>query len=406
MKNYISILLLGGFAACGGGGKAAGDAGAHDAAPADAAPADAAPADGAPTPDAPADTCNPLQPAGLQGCATGMKCTWIEVVSTPEPLGKLGCVPDGVVPLGAQCQRGAPGETTGYDDCVAGAICVGPTASGVCKDVCGFDGTAAAACDPGGACTRYDGLGANAGEDPVIGACNPTCDPLTQTRIVNGQTTDCGQGQGCYLLVSSVDTTAVCAGAGTVGHNEPIVGATYANSCAPGHVPRQAVQGQPGNECASLCKPADVYAGNNEAYEGGNTTVTNYANLPATCESAGGAAVRPDVPVTGESCQYYWTREPSSNLTAFSNTIGWCFNHASWKYDPDGMDPIDNSADYPRCITLTTGDVVPPVDLANPHNDALYFGCLALPAQFVASSKKKPAAPAVEKLDRLRSYKE
>lgn len=347
-----------------------------------------------PIPDAFVEgACNPLEAPGQQGCAAGRKCTWIEIQETPEPIGALGCVPDGTVALGGACTTGAPGETTGYDNCAAGGICI----NAVCKDLCGFDASANAACAAGSACTRYSGLGANGEDDPVIGACNETCDPLKQTRIVNGQTETCGTGQGCYLLASTVDTIAVCAGAGTPTHNQPIVGMTFANSCAPGHVPRQAVQGVAGNECAALCKPANVYMGNNEAFEGGDSTVTNWMNMPATCESAGGTTVRPEVPATGESCTFYWTREPAANLTSFSNTLGWCFNHASWKYDPDGMEPINNTADYPRCPTLTTGDVVPPIGNP-PHNDAIYFGCHELPAMKQAPMSKLPPPM---KLDRL-----
>lgn len=336
--------------------------------------------------------CDPLAPAGQQGCASGRKCTWISV---DDENGKIGCADEGSVALGGACTTGPVGETTGYDDCAAGGICI----MGVCKDLCGFDGSATAACAAGMACTRYAGIGANGDDSPVIGVCNESCDPLTQTRIVNGSPESCGQGKGCYLLSNATDTIAVCAGAGTVAHNLPINGTVYANSCVPGHVARQAVQGESAFECASLCKPADVYMGNNEAYEGGNSTVTNYANMPATCESAGGATVRPEVPTTGESCQYFWTRESTTGLTAFSNTIGWCFNHASWKYDPDGMEPINNTADYPRCITTTTGDVIPPNN--GTESDAQYFGCTALPTSFVSSEKPTKFAVPKAKVDRL-----
>lgn len=390
--QVLGFLLIGVVAACNGGGSNSPvdgaitviDAVANDAIAIDAVVIDAVDIDAA------AATCNPLEAAGQQGCATGQKCTWIELQGAPDELGRLGCVPDGTVALGAACTRGAAGETTGFDNCAAGGICIGSATAGVCKDLCGFDGGAVSACDAGSSCTRYAGLGANGDEAAVVGACNPTCDPLKQTRIVNGASVSCGTGQGCYLLASTIDTIAVCAGAGIPTHNQPISGTTYANSCAPGHVPRVAVQGQPGNECAALCKPADVYMGNNEAYEGGDTRETNFMMppQPATCESAGGPSVAPAVPTTGESCTFYWTREPSTNLTSFSNTLGWCFNHASWAYDPDGMEPVNNTAAYPRCITLTTGDVVPPIgtDPMMPQNDALYFGCMALPAMFTTAA--------------------
>jgi hypothetical protein len=126
-------------------------------------------------------------------------------------------------------------------------------------------------------------------------------------------------------------------------------------------------------------------------------------NMPATCESAGGASVRPEIPTTGETCSYYWTRESGSDLTAFSNTIGWCFNHANWKYDPDGMEPIDNTDQFPRCINTTLGDVLPPIDASMPHNDALYFGCLELPSGTTVAGIGA-ADRGVPTINRLRGY--
>ena len=104
--------------------------------------------------------------------------------------------------------------------------------------------------------------------------------------------------------------------------------------------------------------------GSNEASEGGVA--------PYTCIAAGAAP--PGDAVDGESCQFWWTREPSGQVTAFSNTVGWCFRHAVWQYDSNADSTPD--AQYPRCVTLTTGDVVPPI---NGTSDALYFGCVALP---------------------------
>jgi hypothetical protein len=370
-------------------------------------------------------SCNPVAAPGDQGCSTGEKCTWIQIEDTPDAIGALGCVPDGTVPLGAACTQGAVGEATGYDNCVAGAICIGASTAGVCKDICGFDGGVTSSCTEGNACTRYAGLGANGDDDPVIGACNPTCDPLTQTHIVDGNVESCGVGLGCYLLASTVDTIAVCAGAGTGTQNQPITGTTYANSCSPGYVPRVAVQGQAGNECTALCKPAAVYDGMNDGrmgrpdYEGGDSTATNFSGHEATCLGAsmtagnpgGDTSLLPGVAVTGEACQFYWTREPSVNVTNFSNTLGWCFNVQSWKYDPDGMEPIDNTADYPRCSSdgvtigataMTTGDLIPPIG-DPPHDDALYFGCTPLPSALTGAAPVRRPEPV--QLDRLGSYR-
>src|SRR5262245_51437266 len=146
-------------------------------------------------------TCDPLAAPGQQGCSAGEKCTWIRVADTPTPLGKIGCAPAGAVGIGQTCTNGAVGATTGYDDCVAGAICIGA----MCQDICGFDGSAKAACGTGEACTRYADLFANGQDDPVAGACVPSCDPLTQTvEVPGGGTTTCGAGKGCYVLASTV----------------------------------------------------------------------------------------------------------------------------------------------------------------------------------------------------------
>ncbi len=353
-----------------------------------------------------AAACNPLAAPGMQGCGAGEKCTWVTVSESPEPVGELACVVDGTVAPGGACMQGAAGETTGFDNCAAGGICI----SGSCVDVCGFNGSPNASCISGEACARFAGLGANGEDEPVMGACLATCDPLHQTRLVEGMTQSCGVNRGCYLLIAADNTIAVCAPAGTPKHNEPITGETWPNSCAPGYIPRQAVQGVSGNECAGFCKPADVFNGSNDGrsgrpdYEGGDSTETNWMTpaKPATCESAGGASVLPSVPTTGESCSHLWTRESSGQLTAFSNTLGWCFNHANWSYDPNGADPANNINAYPRCINTTTGDVLPPVDPMMSQNDAIYFGCMSQiepPGESVGLSSGQP------KLDRLGFYR-
>lgn len=303
--------------------------------------------------------CNPLAAPGSQGCNAGEKCTWVQVQDTPEPIGTTSCMPDGTQDLGDACTIGPVGETTGFDDCKAGLICV----NAQCADICGFDGSAQAQCAAGFNCTRYSGLFANGEEDPIAGACSEGCNPLTQLRTSGGP---CGDGQGCYLLTSSTDTISVCASAGTVAIGQPISGSSFANSCVPGGMPRAADDTGTTFECGALCQMTDVYMGVNEADEGGVA--------PYTCQAAGAAA--PDDPTNGESCRYWWAREPFEGLSQFSNTLGWCFKHAAFQYDTNGDQTPD--APFPRCITLTTGDIVPPIGNP-PHNDAQYFWCAALP---------------------------
>ena len=342
-----------------------------------------APTTDAPIADAPPQgPCDPLAAPGAQNCATGQKCTWIVIQETPEPLGVVGCVPDGNVPNGQACTVGPAGETTGYDDCSAGNICVG----GTCADVCGFDGSAGAACATGYNCTRYSGLFANGADDPVAGACSPACDPVTQTVTGGGM---CPTGDGCYLLTSATETIAVCADAGDIGHNQPITGPVFANSCLPGHQPRRASPSAPNSfECGALCAPSDVTSTTNMTDEGGDS--------PYTCESKG--ASPPDSATAGESCRYYWAREPFDTLSPYSNTVGFCWKHAIWQYDTNGDMTPDSP--FPRCITLTTGDIVPPIGNP-PHNDAEYFWCLALPATLTGAAKAQSFPEPVRQLDRI-----
>jgi len=373
--------------------------------------------------------CNPLGAAGMQGCATGQKCTWITITAddpmtaADEGVGKIGCVADGTVDLAGACTQGTPGEATGFDNCKAGNICVG----GQCKDVCGFGGGAQEACASGQACTRYSNLWANGEDDPMYGACNPTCNPVTQLR---SDGTNCGMNQGCYLLVSQTTTTAVCAGAGTVMHNAAITGTAFANSCVPGAQPRRQSPDNMIVECGGLCDPKDVFVkapGDvTFAQVGGQpdkaapiavedaAKVENYAAEgglgPNSCMTKWGA--QPPRVGNGESCRYWWAREPFDTLSPFSNTVGWCFEHNTFKFDSNG----DMTADhfFPRCAALpgcttpncTTADLVLPIGNP-PHEDASFFWCRALPAMLQTSIKhvKKSIEHQEPKLDRLNNWR-
>lgn len=134
----------------------------------------------------------------------------------------LRCVPDGTVSLGEACSRGPAGETTGYDDCIAALYCI----DGACQDVCGPYEDSTAVCPTGFACTRYADTFSNADEDPAAGICNPACDPLTQTKSLT-PTEGWGTRNGCYVLTSQTTTIVVYARAGTVAHDEDVVGPGY-----------------------------------------------------------------------------------------------------------------------------------------------------------------------------------
>ncbi len=275
----------------------------------------AGPVDAAVAIDA-AGACDPVAAPGQQGCAAGAKCTWIAVQDGPSASGRLGCVPDGSVAKGGACIHGLAGATTGFDNCTAGNVCVGAT----CRDVCGFDGSLGAACETGFACARHADLFANGDDAPVAGACKATCEPLTQMVAGGGA---CPGGEGCYPVTSATSTIAVCARAGIATHGQPLTGQVFANSCAPRHAPRHPSTGAADWECGGLCQPADVTTTLNVASEGGSAA--------HSCESRG--ASPPDSATAGESCRYFWAREPATTLTPFSNTLGFCWKHAAFQYD-------------------------------------------------------------------------
>ncbi len=346
--------------------------------------------------------CDPLGSPGGQGCNVGQKCAWVVVTETPDHVGVIRCVPDGVVTLGGACTVGSPGETSGFDDCQAGGVCV----DGVCKDTCGFGGAGYEACAAGLSCTRYGGLWANGDDAPLYGACNPTCNPVAQL-LADGSS--CGVGQGCYLLTSATTSTAVCAGAGTVGHGVAITGQAFANSCLPGHQPRRASPSSMTIECGALCAPADVFVTDPADAEAGPRPtprpagqVTNFdaegGRAPFTCASKGAAP--PSDPTLGESCRYWWSRELFNDLSPYSNTVGWCFAHTRFSFDSDGDMTPDTP--FPRCAALSSADKVPPLDNP-PGDDARDFWCKSLPAMLTTSiaQVKRSLAAREPRLDRL-----
>lgn len=261
--------------------------------------------------------CDPLAAAADSGCAAGQRCTWIVTGAAPAS-GVVGCAPIGAVPLHGACTVGPPGLTTGFDDCGLGAACFG----GACESVCGLAGATSPACTTSEACVRVSGLFAADDEDGVAGVCQPTCDPLASDG--------CGDGRGCYPVVGEATTSAVCAAAGSRGPGEVLTAPIFANTCRPGFAPRP--RGDGAAECGALCRPRDVARGLHEADEGGVA--------PDTCAARGAPA--PDDPQAGESCRYWWAREPFDGLSRYSNTLGWCFRHAG------GVDT--------RCVDLAPDD--------------------------------------------------
>jgi hypothetical protein len=331
--------------------------------------------------------CIPFAPGGMQGCDPGEKCVWEFVQTEPERIGRLACVPDGTVALGAACTTATVGQP---DNCQAGLVCV----SGTCHEVCGFNGSAEAGCPTNFQCTRYQDLYAN-GDDPnIAGACNPSCDPITQLL---GDGSTCGAGNGCYMLVDDVTTIAVCAGAGDYEHNETVPPADLAaNACVPGAQLRQANDAGSAFECGGLCRPpaTGITSTMNMAQEGGVA--------PDTCQGRWGANP-PSDGVAGESCRFWWANEQFDGLSPFSNTVGFCWKHAiiTVDHNQDGTPDFP----FPRCVDLTEGDVVEPIGNP-PHNDARFFWCLPLETEFAGGGHPKKSMMGTgsrrPRLDRLR----
>src|SRR5690242_202140 len=129
MKHLLlaAILPFAWLAACGGNGD------------------DGTSSDGDAGIDAPLGPCDPLLPPNQQNCEVGQRCTWIV---DSAAAGHIGCVADGTLPLGAQCESSAGGQP---DRCTTGTYCIG----GICEQMCGFG--AAAACPADKSCARYVG---------------------------------------------------------------------------------------------------------------------------------------------------------------------------------------------------------------------------------------------------------
>jgi hypothetical protein len=249
--------------------------------------------------------CNPVSQSG---CASGEKCTHINN-DTPDPCPRpsFGCVPDGTVLERGACAFGPAGPTTGYDDCVAGQVCV----AGICEPICTVSPNS---CASGQRCTAYEEIFPS---DPqLFGACGLSCDPVTQTRTVDG-VADCGASpgtRGCYGLF---DDEFSCAAVPTIVVTSPssyeqgsaaASGGAFVNGCAPGFAPLLHASNDVSTPiiCVAYCDP-----------------------LPTSLESPAGAAGAsphscPDRGAATEECRYFWARENASTPTN-PDGVGFCW---------------------------------------------------------------------------------
>lgn len=178
------------------------------------------------------------------GCVGGQKCGWLQLSDTS---GQTACVPAGPVGVLGACSFGAPGPTTGYDDCASGTACAG----GRCQTICSMSPDS---CDSEFKCLLYADLFT---DDPTgdVGTCDPRCDVIAQ---------DCPEGDSCNVLVFSGDEicTEIPPGAELLTQNQECLNngtSCYMNGCAEGYGPYIFVSdGQP-RLCTAYCSPVNTY---------------------------------------------------------------------------------------------------------------------------------------------------
>jgi hypothetical protein len=326
--------------------------------------------DGGGPPDAAIPDAMPACNAFEQtGCAGGEKCTWVNIDSAND-LGTIACVPDGTVADGGACQYGADGETTGFDNCVAGEICI----SGGCEPICTISPDS---CDANHSCQRYAGL--FTGATPELGACDPLCDPVTQELLGTPPVAACGgtgtginATRGCYGVF---DGNFSCAGVpGTVASNPgmyagesdtaygPATGGAYLNGCAPGYAPllRNANDAAAPVVCMAYCRPAPTDNGANAANQGGQLA------SGFTCG---------DRNELTQSCEYFWVFETFDAATppAHPDQIGYCWTPENYVGEWNGTGT--GAIPWPRCNTVADSDVDMTGNNAGTR-DTLYWGCV------------------------------
>ena len=230
------------------------------------------------------------------------------------------CVPDGEVPIGGFCEPWLiKEEVTGYrhDDCLGASMCIGNECRAFCQ--------IGSSCEGPYACVGY-GILPN---DPELGVCDPTCDPVTQVRNTDGagwcnstniaqpERTCVGQTNGPFFCAPTQDVNA------THGF---VPSPAYLNSCAAGYMPfGQDVAGNP--MCVAMCSPAP-------------TSMLNQANAGG---QPGSGYTCTDRGADTAECRYiHILQDPGQPGYGLYNNVGFCFD-----YQISGA---------PSCTTSTEND--------------------------------------------------
>jgi len=363
-KLALGALMIGLLAACGGG------SGDDDV---------TLPPDAASGPDASAE-CNPISNTG---CDTGQKCTWIHITAT---LGRIGCVADGDKAIGTACTSGLAhvGETTGFDDCVGGNVCIG----NVCEPVCTISPDS---CATGKLCGQYQNLFANGTDAPTYGACDDICDPGPGTTLDNR--VDCGSAdlpapRGCYGLffpVQGAGNEFTCSPAGADANVHGVTPAQLSlNACAPGYVlyfdrSSDFASASGTIKCIATCVPGEVSQGNTANLQGlaGNTCGADRGVIEA-----------------GYECKYmHWHMNPEP--TRDFNKNGICLKPANWAFSDIYNTPPTatcNGTTVPSCADIVAGSTgnweCNTTDTADDFNAQEQWGCKPLAPAFTSNAQR------------------
>ena len=201
-------------------------------------------------------------------------------------------------------------------------------------------------------CQRYTGLDDGSGN---MGVCEPTCDPVTQTRLFDdapacGSPNPAMPTRGCYGMPGSttVPTQFTCAPAGNPSKIHRVAAADapgssfFLNSCAPGYAPLLPRSSTDGTAvCIAFCTPGESYSGSTAEIQG----VT-----PHTCPARGASTA-------SEECRYFWLLEdPRAPLSPYSNTVGFCLDTSLYTWDDDKVASTPE-VPFPSCAALPNTDL-------------------------------------------------
>lgn len=326
--------------------------------------------------------CNPLTQSG---CMAGEKCTWLLDALMPQYVGHVGCAPDGTAAQGESCMYGAPGAS-GFDNCKSGLVCGNYRGgAGTCKTICDQQG-GTPMCDSSHVCVTYSGLFTTGETTPAAGGvCDLACNPLEDNDFdgsgddTKGMNT-CGSAAsvGCYGYPSYGSPPATgwsCTNDINFDDTDPVglrhrvqcveandcsdASGFYVNSCNQGYLPLlYESSGSTTVICVAMCKPAPCYKDGC----GTGTPPANRIGEPASghqCRTQDRVAAG-SIMANTEACQYLWWREINDNdellTSATSDTLGFCFDMAQYRYDSNGDNKVDTTDEQlPNCDELGSG---------------------------------------------------